>query len=113
MGQVPVKVVGPVASGDYIVAKGSIRGYGVAVHPSNMTPEDHELAVGRSWANAPQPGPKMVNTVIGVQNGAWANDVNKLEARQDATDKRVGTLESILRDKLGIDIPTDETVARP
>jgi hypothetical protein len=54
-----------------------------------------------------------VNTVIGVQNGAWANDVNKLEARQDATDKRVGTLESILRDKLGIDIPTDETVARP
>lgn len=113
MGQVPVKVVGPVRSGDYIVAKGSIRGYGVAVNPENMTSEDHELAVGRSWQNAPEAGPKQVNAVIGVQNGAWANDVSKLERTQTATETRLNSLESVLKEKLGIDFSTEEQLARP
>ena len=33
MGQVPVKVIGPVSSGDYIVAHGEISGYGKAINP--------------------------------------------------------------------------------
>ena len=113
MGQVPVKVMGAVTTGDYIVAKGSVRGYGVAIHPADMTPTDFTNAVGRSWDNAPMNGPKMVNTVIGVHNGEWAKIVRKIEQRQANTLQRLNTLESKLRDKLGIDLSTDEQVTRP
>jgi hypothetical protein len=113
MGQVPVKVMGPVETGDFIVAKGSIRGYAVAIHPNDMTPADFTRAVGRSWDNAPNAGPKMANTVIGVHNGEWAKIVRKLEQRQSATIKRLNTIESKLREKLGIEISTDDQSARP
>ena len=39
MGQIPVKVMGPVKAGDFIVAKGEVLGYGVAVKPENMSIE--------------------------------------------------------------------------
>ena len=58
-------------------------------------------------------GPKMVNTVIGVHNGEWAKIVRKIEQRQTQTLNRLNTLETKLRDKLGIDLSTDEQVTRP
>lgn len=113
MGQVPVKVMGSVASGDYIVAKGTIKGYGIAVHPKNMTPEDFTVVVGRSWKNAPLPGPKMVNAVIGVKSGDWANDVKKIELVQTQTENRLTSLESLLRDRVGITVPDEEQTLQP
>ncbi|MBL0025747.1 MAG: hypothetical protein IPO98_12465 [Saprospiraceae bacterium] len=49
MGQIPVKIMGPVLSGDFIVAKSGIPGYGVAVTQADMTVDDFKLTVGRSW----------------------------------------------------------------
>jgi len=99
MGQVPVKVMGPVRSGDYIVANADIKGYGKAIHPKNMTSKDHTLAVGRSWEEKPIDGPKTVNTVVGVHNGDWAKIMMKLERKQrfyeskfDAIEARVNQL---------------------
>jgi len=36
MGQVPVKIMGPVKAGDYIVAKGAFSGMGVAVNQDHL-----------------------------------------------------------------------------
>tara|TARA_R110002072_G_scaffold7503_2_gene40790 strand:+ start:579739 stop:583038 length:3300 start_codon:yes stop_codon:yes gene_type:complete len=93
MGQVPVKVLGPVNTGDFIVASATIKGYGVAIAPENMTATDFKLAVGRSWDENLQEGPKMINTVVGVHNGDWANIIMKLKDKQDTYEAKYKSLE--------------------
>ena len=97
MGQVPVKVMGAVQTGDYIVANSEIKGYGVAIHPEAMTAADFTLAVGRSWGNNPVAGPKMVNTVVGVHNGDWAIEVKKIQQSQEKLDKKIESLSSKIK----------------
>jgi len=97
MGQIPVKIIGAVVAGDYIVAKGNIPGYGVAVHPKDMTIEDHKLVVGRSWANNPTTGPKAVNTVVGVVNNGFLNILSDLKKKQENTDNRLKAIEESLK----------------
>ncbi len=96
MGQIPVKVMGPVQTGDFIVGKGGIPGYGVAVHPKDMTVDDFALAVGRAWEKAEGEGPKMVNTVIGVHNGTFINILKQYETKMQATDARLSSIEEQL-----------------
>lgn len=103
IGQVPAKVAGPVRSGDYIIADTVIKGYGRAVHPENMRTKDYQLAVGRSWENRPQEGPKMVNTVVGLQNGDWMMSTKKLKKQQQKMDKQVDELEKLL-DEIAVKI---------
>lgn len=96
MGQIPVKIMGPVASGDYIVANGNIPGYGVAIHPVDMSAELMRLAVGRSWENLTGAGPKMVNTVVGVHNGDYIHIIQKLSQQIEETDSRLTSIENKL-----------------
>lgn len=99
MGQVPVKVQGPVQAGDYIVGNPSTPGYGIAVAPAEMTAEKARLTVGRSWESKTMEGPKMVNTVIGVDNGNFLkviqdnqNQVSELDARVKALEAKMDAL---------------------
>lgn len=94
MGQVPVKIMGPVSTGDYIVGKGDIQGYGVAVSPEHMTLEDFQLAVGRAWESDLSKGPKMVNTVIGVHNGDYLNILKRYDEKIKASEARLEAVEA-------------------
>ena len=96
MGQIPVKTMGPVESGDYIVGTGNVLGYAVAVHPEEMTLEDFHNTVGRSWESVDQQGPHMVNTVIGMHNGDYLNVLQRYESRMNSTEARLQSLESAL-----------------
>lgn len=102
MGQIPVKVMGPVTSGDFIVGKGNIPGYGVAIHPSAMSAEDVERAVGRSWETMPGDGPKLVNTVVGVHNGAFIQVMKQYETRLNTNDQRLTAIEKQLSSLLPV-----------
>lgn len=113
MGQVPVKVMGSVQTGDYIVATGTVKGYAIAVSPTNMKPEDHTKVVGRAWEASPSQGPKMVNTVIGVHNGDWVKVVKRLEDRQNATDRKIKNIESKLKEVLGVEIEQEASSVAP
>jgi hypothetical protein len=97
MGQVPVKVMGSVQSGDYIVGNSKIKGYGIAIHPDKMKAEDHVLAVGRAWDNMPNEGPKMVNTVVGVHNGDWAKIITKIEEKQKLYEDKFEKIEATMK----------------
>jgi len=102
MGQVPVKVMGPVHTGDFIVAHPELSGYGVAIALKDMTADDFVKAVGRSWEENLKEGPKMVNTVVGVHNGDWANIMKKLEAKQRNYEQKFKAIEAqvnMLEDK--------------
>lgn len=93
MGQIPVKVMGAVQSGDYIVAKGAVAGYGVAVNPAHMTADDFRLVVGRSWEANALEGPKAVNTVVGVHNGDYLKLLKKQQDKLDGLEARLTSLE--------------------
>jgi hypothetical protein len=94
MGQIPVKIMGAVRSGDYIVGKSTIPGFGIAVHPENMTVEDFKLAVGRSWDTNSDLGAKMANTVVGVHNGDYINILKKLDEKIRVSEARLESVEA-------------------
>ncbi|NOR74450.1 MAG: hypothetical protein GQ525_04765, partial [Draconibacterium sp.] len=106
MGQIPVKIMGTVSTGDYIVAKGEIAGYGIAVSSDNMTLEDFKFAVGRAWEDNADKGPKMVNTVIGVHNGDYLNILKRYEqkfreseSRMEAVEAKIDILTGLISEK--------------
>ncbi|MHC1702920.1 MAG: hypothetical protein AB9846_03330 [Tenuifilaceae bacterium] len=96
MGQIPVKIMGPVNTGDYIVGKGDILGYGVAMSPEDMSMEDFKYTVGRSWEVNITTGPKMVNTVVGMHNGDYLNILKGYEERFNNQENRLKRLEEKL-----------------
>ena len=108
MGQIPVKVMGPVSSGDYIVAKSEVQGYGVAINPVNMKVEDYKLAVGRSWTTNEKDGPKMVNTVVGVHNNNFLDLIKDLKEKADENDARLKAIEA----KLNMTTPVSNKEAK-
>ena len=96
MGQIPVKIMGPVRTGDYIVGKGDILGYGIAVSPENMTIEDFKHSVGRAWQEDISKGPKMINTVVGIHNGDYRNILKRYDERLKSSENRLKNIESKL-----------------
>lgn len=100
MGQIPVKITGPVSGGDYIVANGMKGGYGKAIHPADMNLDDYKWVVGRSWETNPNPGPKMINTVVGLHNHNFLNIVKGMKEKMEKTDDRLSLIEATLQIKL-------------
>jgi hypothetical protein len=113
VGQVPVKVMGAVASGDFIVASDDVPGWAVAVNPQEMQTSDYAHAVGRSWDSHPEDGPKYVNTVVGVHNMEWVRKVDELEQQQRANTDRIQRLETALHQTLGIDLHQRDEQTQP
>jgi hypothetical protein len=107
MGQIPVKVIGAVKAGDYIVARGEVPGYGIAIHPNDMTVADYKLAVGRSWDTNEKAGPKMVNTVVGVHNHDFLSIISNLQQKAENNDQRLKMIEQMLK------IPAGTTESQP
>jgi hypothetical protein len=68
LGQVPIRVVGKVKRGDYIIPSGLNDGVGVAVSPDMMTVDEYLNVVGRAWGDSESEGIKFVNTSIGFDN---------------------------------------------
>ncbi len=102
IGQIPVKIMGPVATGDYILGKSSTPGYGIAKHSNAMSIEDYRTAVGRSWVNDLSEGPKMVNTVVGVHNNNFLNIIKEMKEKEVTNDARLKAIET----KLNMTVPS-------
>src|ERR1700754_4355002 len=101
MGQIPVKVMGPVSIGDDIVAKSEVPGYGVAIPARQMTTADFRLAVGRAWETKISEGPKMVNTVVGVHNNDFLRIVDGMQKKLDNNEQRLKMIEEKLHIQSG------------
>jgi hypothetical protein len=79
LGQVSVKVIGPVREGDYIIPSGLEDGTGVAVSPEMMTADEFSKIVGRAWQSSPDAGLKYVRVAVGLGSGDVATLVKKQE----------------------------------
>ena len=106
IGQVPVKILGPVVSGDYIIGHNNTPGYGIAKHPTKMTVEDYKLAVGRSWETDESQGIKLVNTVVGLHNNNFLSLIKDLKEKEEKNDVRLKALEA----KLNMIVPVKSKV---
>jgi len=66
LGQVEIKVRGPVRSGDFIIASGANDGMGVAISSAALTPERVPRIVGRAWESSDEVDVKLINSLVGV-----------------------------------------------
>lgn len=96
IGQVPVKVMGPVVSGDYIVADEKRPGFGYAVSADKMTQNLFFNCVGRSWDTNKKQGFKFVNTLVGMHNKAWTKPVKALQNKVDDLEVRLKKIERFM-----------------
>ncbi|AEE48227.1 hypothetical protein Halhy_0315 [Haliscomenobacter hydrossis DSM 1100] len=83
MGQVPVKVVGKVDVGDYIIPSGNNDGLGVAVKPSQMMISDYAKVVGVAWEAAKEAPLNYVNIGVGLTTNDLAPKVEDLSHKVD------------------------------
>lgn len=75
MGQVPVKVYGEVAIGDYIMPSGKNDGIGVAISPNRITSKNVKQIVGIAWGESDKIGGfNIINVAVGLNN----NDNNPI-----------------------------------
>ena len=94
MGQVPVKVLGTVKSGDYILPSGYANGLGVAVSAANMKPEDYSRVVGIAWSDGTDPQLNVVNLAVGLGTSDAAGLVAKQESKITELQNQLQTLQS-------------------
>ncbi|MEP7268801.1 MAG: peptidase G2 autoproteolytic cleavage domain-containing protein [Saprospiraceae bacterium] len=87
MGQVPVHVLGPVMSGDYIVPSGNHDGMGRSIAPDKMTVQDYSQIVGVAWSSSG----KSLHNLINVAVGLYSNEISKIIADHE---KIIADLES-------------------
>ncbi len=80
MGQVPVKVMGIVNVGDYILPSGFGKGFGIGVSPDKMKTEDYSRIIGIAWESSNTEAYGFVNAAVGLNN----NDYGAVIAAQDA-----------------------------
>jgi len=73
LGQVPVEVIGQVKAGDCILPSGDHDGFGVAVTPADLRPEDARFIVGVAWENGDDPYFNRVNVAVGLHNEIQEN----------------------------------------
>lgn len=94
MGQVPVKVQGKVAIGDYIVPSGEGNGIAIAVHPKNMLAKDYKRIIGVAWEES-KPGElvSMINTAVGINNNDMANVIEEMQFTLNSIQKSLKKLD--------------------
>ena len=81
MGQVPVKVLGRVAKGDYILPSGKRDGMAMAVAPANMTALDYRRVIGVAWADSDLKKPfSYINTAVGLNTNDLAGTVDQMQS---------------------------------
>jgi hypothetical protein len=82
MGQVPVRVLGKVNQGDYILPSGGNNGFGIAVSPNNMKTEDFKKIVGVAWsASKENQNINIINVAVGLNTNSLAAVIEK-QAKQ-------------------------------
>jgi len=85
MGIVPVKVLGKVNAGDYIIASGKSDGVGHAIPKEEIRPEQFSQLVGVAWDSSRDYKVKMIRTAIGVSS--WTTLLEQQQSELKRIDK--------------------------
>lgn len=83
MGQVPVRVMGRVEQGDFILPSGKNDGLGIAVHPDSLAADLHHQIVGVAWESASDRAVNVINTAVGLHRNNLAAEVQAISDKVD------------------------------
>jgi len=97
MGQVPVRVIGKVKVGDYILPSGNNDGFAIAVSPNDMLPGDYGRVVGVAWESGDLSF-NMVNVAVGI-------NTNDLSGKVEELSRKVELITAYLDGKLDMENP--------
>ncbi len=89
LGQVPVKVMGIVHEGDFIIASGKNDGLGTAVAAQMITPEQFTMVIGRAWASSPLEGIKYIKVAVGLNAKTMSEIMSHEQTEIEALQKEV------------------------
>lgn len=96
IGQVEVRVIGPVNAGDFIIPTGRGDGVGVAVSPDEITLEQLLQVAGVAWSDIQSEGIGYVNLAVGLSS----NDAARLSLKQELRIKEQETEISSLKQQI-------------
>ena len=100
LGQVPVKVLGKVKKGDYILPSGYDKGFGVGVSPDKMKIGDYKKIVGVAWEDIDGDPYGYVNTAVGLNVNDYSsvieNQQDQLKKQQSEIDDMKKTISQIV-----------------
>ncbi len=100
MGQVPVKVRGEVAIGDYILTSGLNDGFGIAVHPEDMTLEQYPQIVGVAWSESKNKGNfTYINTAVGINANDLTAEISRQQKEMQEMKANMNNIMSYLQSK--------------
>ncbi|MEM0967157.1 MAG: hypothetical protein AAGJ81_13515 [Verrucomicrobiota bacterium] len=95
IGQVPVKVSGPVRSGDYLLASGLNDGTAVAKPAEEIRASDRSRIIGRAWDSSDAAGEKLINAAVGLDLGeALVSEIEQLRSQLSLVIARLQKLEN-------------------
>ncbi len=80
IGQVPVKVLGEVEKGDYILPSGNADGMAIAVHPDAMRVNDYKRIIGVAWES--YHGDELfsyINTAVGINSNDLVQEISQMQ----------------------------------
>jgi hypothetical protein len=96
MGQVPVKVMGKVNIGDYILPSGFNKGFGIGVSPDKMKIEDYSKVIGVAWESSNTEAYGFVNTAVGLNNNDYAAVIAAQETKIKAQETALSEMKSLM-----------------
>ncbi len=99
MGQVPVKIMGKVAKGDYIIPSNLNDGIGRAVSPRSLKISDFNKVVGVAWSTSESKGISMVNLAVGINMNDTAHIIKKQQEEVNALKKQLNGIINYLTSK--------------
>ncbi len=102
MGQVPVRVVGKVVIGDYIIPSGNHDGMGIAVHPADMKLGDYARIVGVAWQAAKDAPLNIVNVAVGINTNDLTSKMVAMNHRLDSLSQKTDNILAFLQGKASL-----------
>jgi hypothetical protein len=99
IGQVEVKVRGPVEAGDWLVPSGDEDGTAITLAEDLLTAEQFGQVVGQAWESSDGPGVRLVLALVGYGPPAsgLARQIEALQAENAALAARLAALEAQIR----------------
>lgn len=92
LGQVPVRVLGKVNIGDYILPSGIMDGIGIAKSPSEMSVHDYKSILGVAWEASSTSVANVVNVAIGINTNDISTKVAQNEQEINSLKKQLATI---------------------
>lgn len=96
LGQVPVRVIGPVTSGDWIIPSAENNGTAKAIAQSNL--DFNDVIIGQAWETNQSNQEKLVNIIVGVdQSKALHHSLKSLSIKYDTLNEKMLEQEQIIK----------------